>query len=337
MKRLTAIAAIFVAAVALAACGERTETTTSSAAPQPVSLMLDYLPNADHAGIYAAQADGLFDKSKIDLKIQTPSDPAAPLKLLAAGKVDLAISYEPEVLLARDQGLQVVSIAAIVQRPLTSVISIKGSGVETIRDLKGKKIGTAGIPYQSAFLKTMLTEANLQPEDVKEVNVGFNLVPAMLSKKVDATLGAFWNYEGVQLAQSKKDPNIIKVDDAGVPTYNELVLVARVDDLRKQGPLIRRTVQAIADGYSAVRKDPEKAADQLVKANPDLDKKLQLASIKATLPVFFPKNDDFPFGFQNSRQWAKFGAWMLQNDLIKSAAAPGSLTNEFLPGEGLAP
>src|SRR5205085_11701178 len=103
-------------------------------------------PNADHSGIYAAQADGIFDKAKLDLNIQTPSDPAAPLKLLAAGKVDLAISYEPEVLLARDQGLQVVSIAAIVQRPLTSVISIKGSGVETIRDLKGKKVGTAGIP-----------------------------------------------------------------------------------------------------------------------------------------------------------------------------------------------
>jgi putative hydroxymethylpyrimidine transport system substrate-binding protein len=337
MIRLTALFTSLLAAAALAACGERKETTTSSAPAQPVSLMLDYLPNADHAGIYAAEADGLFDKAKIDLNIQTPADPAAPLKLLTAGKVDLAISYEPEVLLARDQGAQIVSIAAIVQRPLTSVISLKGSGVETIRDLKGKKVGTAGIPYQSAFLKTMLTEANVEPEDVEEVNVGFNLTPAMVSKKVDATLGAFWNYEGVQLQQKKKDPNIIKVDDAGVPTYNELVLVARVADLQKRGPLIRRTVQSIADGYNAVKENPEKAADQLVKANPDLDKKLQLASIKATIPVFFPENDDYPFGFQNSRQWAKFGAWMLQNDLIRSAAAPGSLSNEFLPGQGLAP
>jgi putative hydroxymethylpyrimidine transport system substrate-binding protein len=337
MIRLSALLSIVFAAAALTACGERKETTTSSAAPQPVTLMLDYLPNADHSGIYAAQADGLFDKAKLDMKIQTPSDPAAPLKLLAAGKVDLAISYEPELLLARDQGLKLVSIAAIVQRPLTSVISIKGSGVQTIRDLRNKKVGTAGIPYQSAFLKTMLGQANVDPAGVKEINVGFNLVPSMLSGKVDATLGAYWNYEGIQLQRRKKNPNIIKVDDAGVPTYDELVLVARADDLRNRGPLMRRTLQAIADGYRAVKRDPQKAADQLVKANPDLDKGLQLASIKATLPVFFPKDEDFPFGFQNSRQWARFGAWMLQNDLLKQPAAPGSLTNEFLPGQGLAP
>jgi putative hydroxymethylpyrimidine transport system substrate-binding protein len=335
MIRLSVVLSIVLAAVALAACGERKEPTTSSAAAQPVTLMLDYLPNADHAGIYAALANGSFDKAKIKLKVQTPSDPAAPLKLLAAGKVDLAISYEPEVLLARDQGAKVVAIAAIVQRPLTSVISLKGSGVQTIRDLEGKKVGTAGIPYQSAFLKTMLEQADVAPESVKEINVGFNLVPAMLSKKVDATLGAFWNYEGVQLQRRKKHPNIIKLDSAGVPAYNELVLVARADDLRNRGPIIRRAVQAIADGYGAVRRDPAKAADQLVAANPDLDKGLQLASIKATLPVFFPADGDLPFGFQDTGHWAKFAAWMLENDLIKQPAAPGSLTNEFLPGQGI--
>lgn len=335
MTRLTALVSILLAAAALTACGERDEQTTSSAAPESVTLMLDYLPNADHAGIYAAQADGLFEKGKIDLNIQTPSDPAAPLKLLAAGKVDLAISYEPEVLLARDQGLKVVSIAAIVQRPLTSVISLKGSGIETISDLRGKKVGTAGIPYQSAFLKTLLEQSDVAPESVDEINVGFNLTPAMLSKKVDATLGAFWNYEGVQLERSGKKPKIIKLDDAGLPTYNELVLVARAEDLRDRGPMIRRTLQAIADGYRAVRDDPSKAADQLVAANPDLDKGLQLAAIKATLPVFFPEDDDSPFGFQNTRDWARFSAWMLENQQIEQPAAPGSLTNEFLPGQGI--
>lgn len=335
MIRITSLLSIVLVAALFSACGEKEETTTSSAPPQPVSLMLDYLPNADHAGIYAAQANGSFDKAKIALNIQTPSDPAAPLKLLAAGKVDLAISYEPEVLLARDQGLKVVSIAALVQRPLTSLVSIEGSDVETVRDLRGKKIGTAGIPYQSAFLKTMLAKADVDPSTVKEINVGFNLTPAMISKKVDATLGSFWNYEGVDLERRKKNPTIIKVDESGVPTYNELVLVARADDLRDKGATIRRTVQAIADGYTAVRDDPDKAADQLVKANPDLSKGLQLASIKATLPVFFPTDDDRPFGFQNTRHWSQFAAWMLANDLLRQQAAPGSLTNEFLPGEGL--
>lgn len=335
MTRLLTALLILTAAITVSACGEREEPTGAGKPGESVRLMLDYLPNADHAGIYQAIADDDFAKAKIDLDVQTPSDPAAPLKLLAAGKVDLAISYEPEVLLARDRGLDVVAVGAIVQKPLTSLISIEGSGVETVRDLRGKKVGTAGIPYQSAFLQTMLTEAKVEPADVEEVNVGFNLTPAMLSKKVDATLGSFWNYEGVDLERRDKNPNIIKVDEAGIPTYNELVITARADDLRDRGPLIRRFMQALSEGQRAVRDDPQRAADNLVKAAPELNKGLQLAAIKATLPVFFPADEDKPFGYMNHREWARFGAWMQSNNLLRRPAEPTSLTIEFLPGEGI--
>lgn len=336
MTRIAATAlSILIAAVAVSACGERDEPTGEGKPGEQVRLMLDYLPNADHAGIYQALADDDFAKAKIDLDVQTPSDPAAPLKLLASRKVDLAISYEPEVLLARDRGLDVVAVGAIVQKPLTSLISIQGSGVETVRDLRGKKVGTAGIPYQSAFLQTMLAEAKVEPSDVEEINVGFNLTPAMLSKKVDATLGSFWNYEGVDLERRHKDPNIIKVDDAGIPTYNELVIVARAGDLRDRGPLIRRFMQALSEGQRAVQDDPETATKNLVKAAPDLNRGLQLAAIKATLPVFFPSDDDLPFGYMDRRDWARFGAWMQSNDLLRRPAEPTSLTTEFLPGEGI--
>ncbi|HWI22621.1 MAG TPA: ABC transporter substrate-binding protein [Baekduia sp.] len=334
MKRLTTALSILLAAAAIAACGERKEQTTGSGPATPVRLMLDYLPNADHAGIYAANAEGLFERSKLDLEIQTPSDPAAPLKLLSAGQVDLAISYEPEVLLARDKGAKIVSVAAIVQKPLTSIIAVKGSGVETVRDLRGKTVGTAGIPYQSAFLKTILEKAGLQSGDVKEVNVGFGLIPAMLSRKVDATLGSFWNVEGVQLQRRNREPRIMKVDDVGIPTYNELVLVARESDAKAKGPMIRRFIQALADGQRSVQRNPEAAVDALVAANKDLDRAQELAAIKATLPVFFPADRKRPFGFQNQREWALFSAWMQENELIKQPlAAP--LTNEFLPGQGL--
>ena len=161
--------------------------------------MLDYFPNADHAPIYAAEAAGYFKEAGIDVEIRQPPDPAAPLKQLAAGRVDLAISYEPEVLRARDKGLNVVSVGALVQRPLTSIISLPKAKIRKPADLEGKTVGTAGIDYQSAYLRTILLEAGVTPSTVKERNVGFGLVPALLTGKVDATLGAFWNYEGVDL------------------------------------------------------------------------------------------------------------------------------------------
>ena len=111
----------------------------------------------------------------------------------------MAISYEPELLLARDQGLKLVSVGALVQRPLTSIIALPGKHVQKVADLAGKTVGTAGIAYQSAELRTALQAAGVSPSRVKEVNVGFNLVPAMLSGKVAATLGGFWNYEAIQL------------------------------------------------------------------------------------------------------------------------------------------
>jgi putative hydroxymethylpyrimidine transport system substrate-binding protein len=339
VKRILVTAALLVALVGVAAgCGEK-EDSTGKPRVESVDLMLDFFPNADHVGIYAAIADGDFEKAGLKVTPRTPSDPSAPLKLLAAGKADLAISYEPELLLARDQGLKLVSVGAIVQKPLTSIIALGAAGIDKPADLQGKKVGTAGIPYQSDYLKTILTNAKVNPNSVDEINVGFNLVPAMLSKRVNATLGGFWNYEGVQLSQRKKGPRptIIPVDKAGVPTYNELIVVARKQDLADDGGKVRRFMRALTEGYQAAREDPAKAVDQLVKANPDLQRKLQLASVKATIPVFFPENEKRPFGYQDPRAWEAYGRWMLDNQLIKDSPNAGArpFTNEFLPGQGI--
>ena len=175
-----------------------------------------------------------------------------------------------------------------MQEPLTSIISIGKHAIADPKDLKGKTVGTAGIPYQSAYLKTILERAGVDPSSVKEVNVGFNLVPAMLTKKVDATLGAFWNYEGVQLRLDKQRPKIIRIENVGVPTYHELVIVARQQDLAKGGERVRRFMRALGQGQAALRSDPEAGVEPLLKANPDLQRDLQLESVKATLPAFFP-------------------------------------------------
>ena len=221
--------------------------------------MLDWFPNADHAGIYQALAEGDFAKAGFDVHVQVPSDPATPLRLLAAGKVDAAISYEPELLLARNQDLPLVSVAALVQRPLTSIVSVGAKHITKPTDLKGKRVGDAGIPYQHAYLTTILARAGVPQKSVKEINVGDNLVPAMISGRVDATLGAFWNYEAIQLAQLHKHPNVIHMEQVGVPTYDELVLVVRKNTIVSHPDVVRRFVQALGRGYEAVRRNPQQA------------------------------------------------------------------------------
>lgn len=325
--------AIATALLALAGCGERKEAVTPSRT-EPLRLVLDYFPNADHAGLYAAIADGEFRRAGLDVRPQVPSDPAAPLKLLAAGRADLAISYEPEVLLARDRGLRVVAVGAMIQKPLTSIIALGKARIRRPADLKGRTVGTAGIPYQSAYLRTILADAGLPDNAVKEINVGFNLVPAMLSGKVDATLGAFWNYEGVQLRLARKHPTIIRMEQAGVPTYNELVIVARQSDLASGGSRVRRFVQALGRGWESARRDPAAAVRALVAANRDLDPRLQLASLRATLPVVFPGGGR-PFGWQDPKAWDRYGRWMYENRLLRRPPLPDTaFTNEFLAGQG---
>src|SRR6185312_11276814 len=267
IRRLTCALLAVVCALGLAACGERQEST-GPAKPESVRVMLDFFPNADHAGLYAAQGTGAFRRAGLDVSMQTPSDPSAPLKLLAAGKVDLAISYEPELLLARDKGQKLVAVGALVQKPLTSIVSIGRKAVADPKQLAGKTVGTAGIPYQSAYLKAILAKAGVAPSRVSEVNLGFNLVGPMLSGKVDATLGAYWNYEAIQLAQQRKHPKVIRMETAGVPTYDELVIVAREEDLRENGGAkVRRFMRALGQGVTALRKDPSVGIDPLLRAN----------------------------------------------------------------------
>jgi putative hydroxymethylpyrimidine transport system substrate-binding protein len=257
------------------------------------------------------------------------------LQLLQAGKVDVAVSYEPELMLARDKGAPLVAIGAIVQRPLTSIISLRTKHITSPAQLRGKRVGDAGIPYQHAYLQTILKRAGVPAGSVKEVNVGDNLVGSMLSGRVDATLGAYWNYEAIQLQQSGRHPNVIHVENAGVPNYNELVLVTTENTLARKTSELRSFVQALGRGYQSVRADPQAAVNSLVRANPSLSPKLQLASVKATLPYFFPATANRPWGWMTSSQWTSYGQWMLSQHLITNPATiVGASTDQLLAGQG---
>jgi putative hydroxymethylpyrimidine transport system substrate-binding protein len=332
LAAIAAVVALLALTLGLAACGEKSEDVTGEA--QPLSLTLDFYPNPDHAGIYMAQKLGYFEDAGLDVGIHTPSDPAAPLKLLAAGRTDLAISYEPEVVLAAGKGLEAVAVGALVNRPLTSMIWLRKSGIGGIAGLKGKTIATAGIPYQDAYLKTILSRAHLQPSDVKSVNVGFGLLPALVGGSAQAMLGGFLNVEGVDLRLRGKDPVVTPVDRLGVPTYDELVVVARRKELEEDPRSIQLFLAALARGTAAADANPKATTKALLEANPDLDPKLTRAEVAATLPLLNPPRRGKPYAYMDPAQWRAFTGWMRDNELISGLPPTGSmLSNAYLPGE----
>jgi putative hydroxymethylpyrimidine transport system substrate-binding protein len=324
---VAAALALLALILGLAACGKKSDDTTGGQA-EPLSLTLDFYPNPDHAGIYMAEKLGYFADAGLDVSIHTPSDPAAPIKQVAAGQTDLAISYEPEVLLAHEQGLDVVAVGALVDRPLTSLIWLKKSGIQGVAGLRGKTIATAGISYQDAYLKTILARAKLTPADVDTVNVGYGLLPALVGGKAQAMLGGFSNVEGVDLRLRGKDPVVTPVDELGVPTYDELVVVANRKLLDEDPQKVRLFLGALARGTAAAVKQPEAATKALLEANSDLDPKLTRAEVAATLPVLSRR------GEMNQAEWKAFIAWMQRNGLISDRPSTAEvLSDEYLAGE----
>jgi putative hydroxymethylpyrimidine transport system substrate-binding protein len=332
VTRLSFLITIIALTLGLSSCGGDDEPSTGSPSnPQPFTLDLDWYVNPDHAGIYSALDRGFFKEAGLDVQPQVPSDPSAPIKEVAAGRADLAVSYEPEVLLAQDQGLDVQAVGAIVDQPLTSLISLPKAGIASAADLQGKTIGTAGIPYQSDYLQTILQTAGLASSAAEEVNVGLNLLPTLLGGKVDAILGGFRNIEGVDLQQRGLDPRIVPVDQLGVPTYDELVLVARRTTVDDHPEAIRSFIAALARGTSYAIAHPQEAANAVLAAAKGLDPMQTRAEVDATLPLLAGAPGT-PYGFMDPDQWRAYAEWMAAHDLISSAPQTSDvLTNELLP------
>jgi putative hydroxymethylpyrimidine transport system substrate-binding protein len=328
-RLLTAVIGAVAAGLLAVGCGGDDE-----GGGDPFILALDFYVNPDHAGVYRALEGGDFAEVGLAVEAEVPSDPSAPIRQVAAGQVDLAISYEPEVLLAREQGLPVVAVAALVSRPLTSLISLPEAGIAEPGDLAGKTIATAGIPYQAAFLAAILEDAGLTPDDVDQVEVGLNLLPAVLSGRADAMLGGFLNVEGVDLEKRGKDPLVVPVDELGIPTYNELVLVANTKRVESDPEPIRRFIAALEGGTRDAVADPKLATEGVLAAGDGLEPKLTAAEVKRTLPLLVPSVSAQPFGYMDPGEWAAFAAFMAERGLIETSAdADQALTNELLPAD----
>jgi putative hydroxymethylpyrimidine transport system substrate-binding protein len=297
---------------------------------QKVTLMLDWTPNPDHVGFYDARDTGLFGRAGLDVAIRVPSDPTAPLKLVGAGRSDLAVSYEQELFFAAAKKLPVVAVAAVVPQPLNSFMAIEPQ-IRSLRDLEGRTIGITGVPSDYATLDTALASAGLTRKNVKVVTVGYNLLPALLAHRVDAVLGVYRNVEGIQLELRGLKPTIIPVDRAGVPSYDELVLVANKTRLRSDPAYrseVKRFVGAFLAGTADARNHPSRALAILNKVTASSTTFLGLAT-PATLRLLTTPGG---VGCLNVRDWQRFGRWMHARGLVNQPIPAASvLETSFLP------
>ncbi len=296
----------------------------------PVTVALDWYPNANHAGLYLALERGYFADAGLAVELYTPADPTTVLQTVGAGRDTFGISYQTDVLLARAQDVAVVSVAALVQRPLQGIMVLEESGISEPADLAGKTIGYPGIPSQDAYLATMLAADGLTLDDVELVNIGYELVPALVAGRVDASLGSFWSHEPILAEREGYPVEMLRVEDWGVPLYYELVLVASEDLIAQDPDTVRAFLGAVQRGYTDAIADPDAALDALAAASPELDREVETEGIALLIPVW--TEDVSAFGLQTSERWAEYAAWMAENDLIPAdLPSEEAFTADLLP------
>lgn len=300
---------------------------------EQLSLAMDWYPNANHAGLFLARERGLFAAAGLEIELYTPADPTSVLQTVGAGKDDLGISYQSDVLLARAAGVPVVSIAALVQQPLLCVMSLQERAITRPGDLRGATIGFPGIPSQEAALATMLAADGLTLDDVTLVNVGFDLLPSIASGRADAVMGAYWTHETIIAEREGYAIDIMKVEDWGVPSYYELVLVASEATVTGRPQVLQAVGAALRQGYLDAIADPVGALDVLAAAYPEIDRAVEEAGL-ALLAGAWTAGDVLP-GHQEAARWSDFAAWMVAQGLIPAALDPAAAWSPVaLPLEG---
>ncbi|WP_433944592.1 ABC transporter substrate-binding protein [Paenibacillus sp. SN-8-1] len=303
--------------------GTGQQVANSSASPkakplQKLSIMLDWYPNAVHSFLYAAKEKGYFAAEGLDVDIQMPADTNDALKLTAAGKVDLALSYQPQVLMARGEQIPVKSIGAVVRHPLNHLMVAGDSGITRPKDLAGRTVGFSSIPLYEAMVRTMVKQDGGDPDSVKLVDVGFDLIPALSTGQVNGLIGGFINHE--QLLLQKEGHPVTSIDPTkfGVPDYYELVLVASESGLANKQDELKRFMKAAAEGQRYVSEHPQDALNILMKhedSTSPLDADIESQSLHILLPLM--DAGDKAFGYQDPDSWARVEKWLMDNRLLK--------------------
>lgn len=285
-------------------------TAMPAHANDKLTVLLDWFVNPDHAPVITAQTMGFFDREGLDVELIEPADPAMPPKLVAAGQGDIAVSYQQTLHAQIDEGLPLKWIGTLVATPLNSLIVLKDGPIQTLEDLKGKKIGFSVSGFEDAMLGQMLKSVGLTMADVELINVNFSLSPALLSGQVDAVIGGYRNFELTQIELEGKAGKAFYPEEHGMPVFDELIYVVHKD--KTDDPRYARFLAAVEEATIYLTNHPEEAWQAFVKAYPNLDDELNRRAWADTLPRFAKR----PAALDKGR-YQRFAEFMAENKLIK--------------------
>jgi putative hydroxymethylpyrimidine transport system substrate-binding protein len=293
----------------------------SAHAAAKLSVVLDWFVNADHAPLVIAKEGGYFAKHGLEVDLIAPADPGSPPRLVAAGQADVAVDYQPSLMLQVKEGIPLVRFGALVDHPLNCLIVLKDGPVKTLTDLKGKKVGYSVASFQDAYLGAILNSAGLAMADITLVNVNFNLVTALLSGQVEAAIDGYRNVELIQLAIEGKPGVAWYPEEHGVPLYDELIYVT--SEKLKNDPRLPRFLAAVEEATAFIEAHPVEAQAIFMKAHPDLNDELNRRSFTATLPYFARK----PAALDTAR-YDRYAQFLKDKKLLDTVPPVGSYTVE---------
>jgi putative hydroxymethylpyrimidine transport system substrate-binding protein len=297
-------------------------TMTSAHAAEKVTVLLDWFINPDHAPIMVAEQIGAFKDAGLEVEIVPPADPSMPPRLVAAKQADLAISYQPQLYMYAEQGLPLVRIGTLVNSPLNTVLSLGKSNIKSMADFKGKKIGYSVSGVEEATLGTMLEKDGLTLKDVTMVNVNFALVSALMSGQVDGVIGGYRNFEANELKDHGANPTVFKIEDYGVPAYDELIILANKE--KANDPRYKKFLDALKKGTEYLIAHPDETWEAFAKSHKDLDNKLNKTAWAETIPMFATD----PAKLDVARYEA-YGKFLADNKLIKKELPIGDYAIEL--------
>ena len=283
-----------------------------SGAAETMTLMLDWFINPDHAPLFVAQEKGYFAEAGLEVELIAPADPNDPPKLVAAGKADLAVSYQPQLHLQVAEGLPLVRIATLVATPLNTLLVLADGPVQSIADLKGRTVGFSVGGFEDALLGAMLERHGLSVDDVTLVNVNFSLSPSLISGQVDAVIGAYRNFELNQMDIEGRPGRAFYIEEEGVPPYDELIVVAQSG--RQGEPAMRRFVDALERGVQFLINHPDESWQLFLRGREELDDELNKRAWRDTLPRFALR----PAALDTAR-YERFAAFLQAQGLIPEA------------------
>jgi putative hydroxymethylpyrimidine transport system substrate-binding protein len=282
---------------------------TRSGAADKLTVLLDWFVNPDHGPLVIAQAGGYFERAGLDVELIAPADPSAPPKLVAARQADVAITYQPDLMLHLQQELPLVRFGTLVETPLNCLVVLKDGPVKTLADLKGKTVGYSVSGFEDVYVAVLLESVGLSMSDITLVNVNFNLTGSLMAGQVDAVIGAFRNFELTQLALEGAEGVAFFPEENGVPAYDELIYVTHADN--SGDPRLSRFLAAVEDATIFLTNHPQTALEMFIEAHADLDDELNRRAWFDTLPRFAKR----PAAIDRNR-YDRFGEFLKENNLI---------------------